>query len=296
MSNKEEYYDLIQKYIIATKSNKIEDVIQAKCDLILYDANYVSVISNYVALSKEGIELKYGSNKINKGTQLYRIRYFDNDIDFSDISQWNANPKRTENRANIQGEEALYLSNDEFLCRLETHLKPNQKYVVGTYECIEDIEVGGFITPLSDNEMYRLIGMVLNAFLIAPARNNKNIDLFYYLDNKYGQLDLDDFSIHDISTMDLQFKYGVLNKNDKYYEMTNMICNTIKKNYPDGIRYSSCYMPIDTVGVKSSIYNVVLYSTGIKKIQFRKHEVKSNDFNYNETDVVRTLLESDKND
>ncbi len=296
MSNKEEYYDLIQKYIIATKSNKIEDVIQAICDLILYDANYVSVISNYVALSKEGIELKYGSNKINKGTQLYRIRYFDNDIDFSDISQWNPNPKRTENRANIQGEEALYLSNDEFLCRLETHLKPNQKYVVGTYECIEDIEVGGFITPLSDNEMYRLIGMVLNAFLIAPARNNKNIDLFYYLDNKYGQLDLDDFSIHDISTMDLQFKYGVLNKNDKYYEMTNMICNTIKKNYPDGIRYSSCYMPIDTVGVKSSIYNVVLYSTGIKKIQFRKHEVKSNDFNYNETDVVRTLLESDKND
>lgn len=296
MSNKEEYYDLIQKYIIATKSNKIEDVIQAKCDLILYDANYVSVISNYVALSKEGIELKYSSNKINKGTQLYRIRYFDNDIDFSDISQWNPNPKRTENRANIQGEEALYLSNDEFLCRLETHLKPNQKYVVGTYECIEDIEVGGFITPLSDNEMYRLIGMVLNAFLIAPARNNKNIDLFYYLDNKYGQLDLDDFSIHDISTMDLQFKYGVLNKNDKYYEMTNMICNTIKKNYPDGIRYSSCYMPIDTVGVKSSIYNVVLYSTGIKKIQFRKHEVKSNDFNYNETDVVRTLLESDKND
>lgn len=87
MSNKEEYYDLIQKYIIATKSNKIEDVIQAKCDLILYDANYVSVISNYVALSKEGIELKYSSNKINKGTQLYRIRYFDNDIDFSDISQ-----------------------------------------------------------------------------------------------------------------------------------------------------------------------------------------------------------------
>ena len=296
MSNKEELCDLIQKYIIATKSNKIEDVIQAICDLILYDANYVSVISNYVALSKEGIELKYGSNKINKGTQLYRIRYFDNNIDFSDISQWNPNPKRTENRANIQGEEALYLSNDEFLCRLETHLKPNQKYVVGTYECIEDIEVGGFITPLSDNEMYRLIGMVLNAFLIAPSRSDKNQDLFHYLDNKYGQLDLDDFSIHDISTMELQFKYGVLNKNIKYYKMTNMICNTIKKNYPDGIRYSSCYMPIDTVGVKSSIYNVVLYSTGIKKIQFRKQEVKSNDFNYNETDVVRTLLESDKND
>ena len=117
MSNKEELCDLIQKYIIATKSNKIEDVIQAICDLILYDANYVSVISNYVALSKEGIELKYGSNKINKGTQLYRIRYFDNNIDFSDISQWNPNPKRTENRANIQGEEALYLSNDEFLDR-----------------------------------------------------------------------------------------------------------------------------------------------------------------------------------
>lgn len=296
MSNKEELYDLIQKYIIAIKSNKIEDVIQAKCDLILYDANYVSVISNYVALSKEGIELKYGSNKISKGTQLYRIRYFDNNIDFSDISQWNPNPKRTENRANIQGEEALYLSNDEFLCRLETHLKPNQKYVVGTYECIEDIEVGGFITPLSDNEMYRLIGMVLNAFLIAPSRSDKNQVLFHYLDNKYGQLDLDDFSIYDISTMELQFKYGVLNKNIKYYKMTNMICNTIKKNYPDGIRYSSCYMPIDTVGVKSSIYNVVLYSTGIKKIQFRKHEVKSNDFNYNETDVVKTLLESDKND
>lgn len=296
MSNEEELYDLIQKYIIAIKNNKIEDVIQAKCDLILYDANYVSVISNYVALSKEGIELKYGSNKIRKGTQLYRIRYFDNNIDFSDISQWNPNPKRTENRANIQGEEALYLSNDEFLCRLETHLKPNQKYVVGTYECIEDIEVGSFITPLNDNVMYRLIGAILNAFLTAPARNNKNIDLFNYLDDKYGQIDLDNFSMDDISTMELQFKYGVLNKNIKYYKMTNMICNTIKKNYPDGIRYSSCYMPFDTIGVECSIYNVVLYSTGIKKIKFRKHEVKSNDFNYNETDVVRTLLESDKND
>lgn len=296
MSNKEEFYDLIQKYIIATKSNKIEDVIQAKCDLILYDANYVSVISNYVALSKGGIELKYGSNKISKGTQLYRIRYFDNNIDFSDISQWNPNPKRTENRANIQGEEALYLSNDEFLCRLETHLKPNQKYVVGTYECTEDIELGSFIAPLSDNEMYRLIGMVLNAFLISPSRSDKNQDLFYYLDNKYGQLDLDDFSIYDISTMDLQFKYGVLNKNDMYYKMTNMICNTIKKNYPDGIRYSSCYMPFDTIGVECSIYNVVLYSTGIKKIKFKKQEIKINDFNYNEIDVVKTLLERDKND
>lgn len=296
MSNKEELYDLIQKYIIAIKSNKIEDVIQAKCDLILYDANFISVISNYIALYENGIDLKYGSYIIDKGTQLYRILCFDDNTDFSDVTQWNPNPKRTENRANIQGEEALYLSNDEFLCRLETHLKPNQKYVVGTYECTEDIELGSFIAPLSDNEMYRLIGMVLNAFLIAPSRSDKNQDLFHYLDNKYGQLDLDDFSIYDISTMDLQFKYGVLNENDMYYKLTNMICNTLKKYHPNGIRYSSCYMPIDTVGVKSSMYNVVLYSTGIKKIQFRKHEVKSNDFNYNETDVVRTLLESDKND
>lgn len=296
MSNKEELYDLIQKYIIAIKSNKIEDVIQAKCDLIMYDANFISVISNYIALYENGIDLKYGSYIIDKGTQLYRIRYFDNNTDFSDVTQWNPNPKRTENRANIQGEEALYLSNDEFLCRLETHLKPNQKYVVGTYECTEDIELGSFIAPLSDNEMYRLIGMVLNAFLISPSRSDKNQDLFYYLDNKYGQLDLDDFSIYDISTMDLQFKYGVLNKNDMYYKMTNMICNTIKKNYPDGIRYSSCYMPFDTIGVECSIYNVVLYSTGIKKIKFKKQEIKINDFNYNEIDVVKTLLERDKND
>lgn len=296
MLNKEELYDLIQKYIIAIKSNKIEDVIQAKCDLILYDANFISVISNYIALYENGIDLKYGSYIIDKGTQLYRIRYFDNNTDFSDVTQWNPNPKRTENRANIQGEEALYLSNDEFLCRLETHLKPNQKYVVGTYECTEDIELGSFIAPLSDNEMYRLIGMVLNAFLISPSRSDKNQDLFYYLDNKYGQLDLDDFSIYDISTMDLQFKYGVLNKNDMYYKMTNMICNTIKKNYPDGIRYSSCYMPFDTIGVECSIYNVVLYSTGIKKIKFKKQEIKINDFNYNEIDVVKTLLERDKND
>lgn len=296
MSNKEELYDLIQKYIIAIKSNKIEDVIQAKCDLIMYDANFISVISNYIALYENGIDLKYGSYIIDKGTQLYRIRYFDNNTDFSDVTQWNPNPKRTENRANIQGEEALYLSNDEFLCRLETHLKPNQKYVVGTYECTEDIELGSFIAPLSDNEMYRLIGMVLNAFLISPSRSDKNQDLFYYLDNKYGQLDLDDFSIYDISTMDLQFKYGVLNRNDMYYKMTNMICNTIKKNYPDGIRYSSCYMPFDTIGVECSIYNVVLYSTGIKKIKFKKQEIKINDFNYNEIDVVKTLLERDKND
>ena len=84
MSKKEEFRDLIQKYIIAKKSNKIEDVIQAKCDLILYDANFISVISNYIALYENGIDLKYGSYIIDKGTQLYRIRYFDNNTDFSD--------------------------------------------------------------------------------------------------------------------------------------------------------------------------------------------------------------------
>lgn len=291
MPDNETFLKLLKDYIIAEQNNQVENVIQAKCQLIVHEENFISLISNYITLNMFGIRLDYGSNIIKKGTLLYRIRYFKDNIDFSDTSQWDPNPNRTENRANVQGEEALYLSSDELLCKFETHLKPNEKYVIGTYECMEDIEVGSFTTPLSNNNLYVLIGIILNAFLTAPARSEKNTDLFKYLDDKYSLLNSYDFSIKDIFNMDLPFKLGALNKSDKYYEITNLICNTIKRNYPEGIRYSSCYIPAETVCIECSSFNLALYKEGIKKLKFKGYEIKLNDLNYNEIDIIKTILE-----
>lgn len=274
------------KYLNSLNSGCDDDVKKAKYNLLWEASNFLEVIVNYITLYKSGLKYDFGKSIITKGTKLYRIRCYENDIDFSNPKQWQAPPHRPQNRANNEGQEALYLGSTETICLLETHINKGDKYVLGSYEVLEDIEVGGYLSYDSDNELHNLAGTVLNAFLIAPARSQRNKELFSYLDSQYGALVLDDLAdineLNEKGGLQLPIKFGVLNRLEKYYCLTNQLCNILSKDTPDGIRYSSCYLPMETVGIECSDFNIVLYSEGISKIKFVDYDIKTNikDFDY----------------
>lgn len=286
-----EAYD---KYIKSLVSGRDDDIEKAKYDLLWKASNLFEMIINYITLNKYGVKYDFGKSIIPKGTKLYRIRCYDTDTDFSDPSQWKAPPHKPQNRANIKGQEALYLGSTETICMLEAHIKKGDKYALGIYEVEEDIEVGGYLTYDSDNILHNWAGMVLNAFLIAPSRSQRNKELFSYLDSYYGVLTLDDFAdmneLKESGGLQLPMKFGVLNQLEQYYNLTNKLCNILSAYNPDGIRYSSCYLPLETLGIECSDFNIVLYSEGIPKVKLIDYKIKTNIRDFDYTDLLKVIM------
>lgn len=286
-----EAYD---KYIKSLGSGRDDDIEKAKYNLLWEASNLFEIIVNYITLYKYGVKYGFGKSIIPKGTKLYRIRCYETDTDFSNPSQWKAPPHKPQNRANIKGQEALYLGSTETICMLEAHIKKGDKYALGIYEVEEDIEVGGYLTYDSNNILHNWAGTVLNAFLIAPSRSQRNKELFSYLDSYYGVLTLDDFAntneLIENSGLQLPMKFGVLNQLEQYYNLTNQLCNILSADIPDGIRYSSCYLPLETVGIECSDFNIVLYSEGISKVKLIDHKIKTNILDFDYTDLLKVIM------
>ncbi len=286
-----EAYD---KYIKSLGSGRDDDIEKAKYNLLWEASNLFEIIVNYITLYKHGVKYGFGKSIIPKGTKLYRIRCYETDTDFSNPSQWKAPPHKPQNRANIKGQEALYLGSTETICMLEAHIKKGDKYALGIYEVEEDIEVGGYLTYDSNNILHNWAGTVLNAFLIAPSRSQRNKELFSYLDSYYGVLTLDDFAntneLNENSGLQLPMKFGVLNQLEQYYNLTNQLCNILSADIPDGIRYSSCYLPLETVGIECSNFNIVLYSEGISKVKLIDHKIKTNILDFDYTDLLKVIM------
>lgn len=268
-----------------------EALLKNKYKFLYYARNLFEVIPNYLALEKTGIHFDFGKEVLAKGSKLYRIRHFETNTNFQNPDEWSAPPLRPENRCNKEGEKALYLGTTETLCLLESHIKENEKYVLGEYIVDEDIELGGFILPENHSSPYYIkAGIILNAFLIAPSRCDKNRQLFDFLDSFYGDLKLNDLQEDCIEKIDLPFKFGKINNKSELYKITNKFISPIKEKYHDGISYSSCYIPIGTVGIKCSDHNICLYESGIQKIKFVKSEVKTNNNKFNEIEFAKVLL------
>lgn len=288
--------EAFDKYNNSLNSGCVEDIEKAKYKLLWESSNFFELIVNYIALDKCGVKYDFGKTIITKGTKLYRIRSYETDTDFANPNQWKAPPHKPQNRANIEGQEALYLGSTERICLLETHIKKGKTYVLGIYEVTENIVVGGYLSDDLKNILHNWAGIVLNAFLIAPSRSLRNEELFSYLDSYYASLTLDDLTnmneLKENGGLQLPMKFGVLNQSDQYYNMTNELCNILSEDTPDGIRYSSCYLPLETVGIECSDFNVVLYSEGISKIKFIDYKIKTNTKNFNYTDFLKILVQS----
>ena len=254
------------RYLNSLNSGCDDEIEKEKYNLLFEASDLFEVIVNYVVLYKFGLKYDFGKSIIPRGTKLYRIRCYEDNTDFSNPNQWKAPPHKPQNRANIKGQEALYLGSTETICLLEAHIKKDDIYALGIYEATENIEVGGFLAYHSNNKFYNLSGMILNAFLIAPSRSLRN------------------------GALELPMKFGVLNQLDKYYDLTNQLCNILSEDTPNGIRYSSCYLPMQTMGIECSDFNIVLYSEGISKVKLVDHKIKTNINDFDYTDLLKFIL------
>lgn len=282
------------RLINALNSKDTQGIEKAKYEVLLDCANLFDLVTNYIVLDKFGVNFDFGTSTIKKGTKLYRIRRFDNGVDFNGASQWTAPPHRPQNRANRQGQEALYLGSTENVCLLETHIQQGEKYALATYECVDDIVLSGFFTE-KKNMYHHIAGVTLNAYFIAPSRNEINGKLFEFLDSHYGNLQPDD--IADWKTdFDLPLQFAVLNKRNQYHETTNMLADVLYKRSPYGIRYSSCYLPMEMLGIVCSDYNVVLYDKGIENIKFLGAEIKTNDKQIPDVEMLKIVCEISEKD
>jgi len=277
------------KLQLAVNNGDKKEISKEKYNVLWTIENLFELIVNYVFLDRIGFSFDFGSSTIKKGTKLFRIRDFKDEIDFSNPIEWEPSPYRNQGRINQKGKEVLYLGSSEMICVLETHQHYPKKYALGEFICTEDITVGGFLSFDFNNHLHTLAATVLNAFLIAPARGEKNQALFDYLEKRFGTVTVDDISSLKQCLMDakeeikLPYKFALLNQNEEYYNLTNELCAIIEKQYPEGIRYSSCYIPAETPGIECSEYNLALYSEGIRKVKFTDYSIKTIDCTNPET-------------
>ena len=289
MIGDEKTRQLLQNYYNAAKFNNKKEIETSKYELLCDANNLFEIVINYVFLSQKGFNFDFGESIISKNTVFYRIRKFDENTDFSKSSEWTPPPHKPENRANRKGETALYVASNEEICLCETHIKQGEKYAVAKYKCIDDIRLGGFLSIAEGNNIAQLIaGIALNAFLIAPARGKNNKDLFDCLQSLYGDIQLADVRNWQKS-FDLPYRFALLNKRETYYKLTNQLCDNLKKRFPDGIRYSSCYMPVETIGIKSNAFNVCLYGAGINKVCLLDYKIKTNTSNISEIEIAKII-------
>lgn len=258
------------------------------------------VLCNYIAHSECGFTYDFGTTIIPKGTKLYRIRRYSKDTDFSNSIEWTPAPNKPQNRCNRVGESALYLGSTELICLLETHIEFGEQYALAEYDVIKDIEVGGFLYVRPDESKWKIFAaMLFNSFLIAPSRNEINKELFKILDNYFDDTDYSKIGLLTLTTakdeIRLSWRLGRINQRDKYYSITNKMCEILKRKTPNGIRYSSCFIPMETVGIQSSEYNICLYESGIKNVKFANATIKTNINEFNSIDLVNLLLGNKEN-
>ena len=256
------------------------------------------IIANYLTLDKMGCAPIFNGFTLKKGSKLYRVRRYEEGVDFSNPCQWTAPPigKRWQNRANHKDQEALYLATNELICLFETHIKSEEKYAIATYECNEDIHLGCLSYFNDANMNLNIAALTLNSFLMAPSRKEReNLKLFEYLDNNFGLIHPHDLRIEDSYLLAL--KIGVMNLEYEYYKLTNEICDIIAKQFPDGILYGSCYMPLTTTGNICTDNNIVLYDSGIKKVKYLGHSIKTCNIDFDKMGLlsVKMIIEHFEN-
>ena len=122
MNDYPEFKKVCNELFQAIDNNDENEIKRLKINALYTATSYYDIILNYLALEAFGIHYDFGNYVIPKGTILYRIRRLDKPFNINDLKEWTPSPLRHENRANRQGEEAIYLNVMPDICILETHL------------------------------------------------------------------------------------------------------------------------------------------------------------------------------
>lgn len=224
---------------------------------------------------------------LDKGTKLYRIRK-DHGQNFFDKKEWEACPPKLckQGRFNKKEQSVLYLGTDKNMLAREVGLVVGEKYVIGEYRVLQDIKLGSLLyTEKNQLNIFHLLSK-------APCWENLNESEISFLE-KY----LQDYNITSNKVKDvifggkpvttcgnpIMFPY-ICNKfieKELLYNITNLYFEKIIKDFPDGLRYESCFNPFELCFNEMIITlcgenegNFALTESGSQKIEFVGFEHK----------------------
>lgn len=177
---------------------------------------------------------------IPKGTLLYRARR-DIGKNLTSKEDWELPPAERVDvgRFNKAKHPVLYVGTWDFVLPREIGLQVNDKYYLATYSVKEDIEVGSL---LKTNDM---VAALLHKVALTIENDNK---LFEEEQKCLKDLDYKSKTLANMASEFISplYIYKCLAKD--LYEVTNKIADLVLKRYPNGIRYCSCYAPIELSG------------------------------------------------
>lgn len=256
-------------------------------------------VSMYLGMPKLERKSVLGNRVIiKKGDKLYRARK-DDGSDFSSDNAWKlAPPKYTrKGRFNREKKPVLYVGTMEQILPREIGLKPGDKYYIAEYEVLDDIKVGSLL------KQYSGITMLLHKIAMAVEDETKltlsEKEALEKLNIKKDEMielaanSLSSFYIHRCISGDL-------------YEFTNRIFDTILEDNPEGIRYASCYAPIELSGGREVLTlngenagNYALTSKAVDKLKVvnvTKNVYTKDDYDKNDLSMMINIFLEQNND
>ena len=276
---------IIEKYL----ENDLDDLYDLQIKF-LSNIDYSDILGRMALMIYIGLPLKTLPVILKKGTKLYRIRRGINSNNINDEDEWKPNPKKTKNRFNDEGEEALYLASSDVLCLLELHIKKDEDYAIAQYEVLEDINLGTFDKTKTRADINVL--SFLNVVMMIINSSEENITTLKLLDKTLGKMTFEEIFNNPILNYFAPFKLGLILKGNDPHFYTRMLSKNFKTCDLDGIRYSSSFLPLGSPLFFVSEYNYVLYSKGIKKIKFLSSERKTSKSDYSIDVMVKLMMDN----
>ena len=233
---------------------------------------------------KEQLSVMGDRITIPRDTILYRARK-DEGTPLNLKSDWLMAPKDLvkKGRFNYDKKPVLYLSTMDFVLPREIGLKPNEGYYLAKYRCTNDISVGSFLKTSSPvTNLLHIIAMSIESDDKLTPSEIEELSLLNKQSNQVESL--------SGSQLSQLYIHKFLNKS--LYDITNKLCDLVLNNNPNGIRYCSCYVPIELSGSNQIVTldgelegNYALTEKGIENIEYLESEYKI----YSEEDYSNDL-------
>lgn len=225
----------------------------------------------YFGLSYKDKQDAFGDEfVVPNGTILYRARK-DNGVALIDETDWWMPPEEYAGRGRFNSEQKpiLYLSTMDFILPREIGLNINDSYYLSKYRVKSSFRVGSLLK--TDD----IVNYVLHKVAIAIEDDSKlageERKLISSITDKLKPWDI----VNDFTSS--FYLYHDLKKD--LYDITNKIADLVLSKNPCGIRYCSCYVPIEMSGGPQILTlngevegNYALTNEGIRNLEWIEAE------------------------
>ena len=230
---------------------------------------------------------------VPKGTILYRARK-DKGVALVNENDWWMPPKNnvSKGRFNSERKPILYLSTMEFVLPREIGLNINDAYYLSSYRVKNSFSVGSLLK--TDDIVNNILHKVAIAIEDDSKLTSEERQLISSTINKIKPCDI----VNDL--MSPFYLYHYLRNN--LYDITNKIVGLVLGKNPCGIRYCSCYNPIEMSGGPQILTldgkvegNYAITDEGIKNLEWIGSEKRVyTEEDYKKNDMSLFIIELSK--